>query len=575
MADFARLLTPEGEELLSHPERTPWEIYPRPSLKRDSFLCLNGAWELTVREEGDILYDGRILVPFPPESLLSGVEKVFPEEATLTYRRAFTLPDGFRKERVLLHFGAVDQIADVILNGEHIGCHEGGYQPFTFDITSLLEEENTLVVTVEDHLSNHVLPYGKQRRDRGGMWYTPVSGIWQTVWLESVAENYMTALSVITEGNTATVKTAWSKAPTEGTVTVTTRDGAITAPLTGGVATVAVPSPRFWSPEEPFLYDFSVTTPDDTVSSYFAFRTLSVETVDGLPRLCLNGKPYFFHGLLDQGYYSDGIFTPASPEGYERDIREMKALGFNTLRKHIKAEPEVFYHLCDRLGMAVFQDMVNNSGYSFLRDTALPTAGLLRKDDTRSHRDPETRAAFLAHMEQTVEQLRRHPSICLWTIFNEGWGQFCGTEAYRRLRSLDDTRFIDAASGWFAGCETDLDSRHIYFRKVKLKASDKPLCLSEFGGYAYKPEGHVFNAQKTYGYGSKKTREEFVSALVGLYRDEILPLIPKGLCAAVYTQVSDVEDEVNGLLSYDRKVKKVTAEELLPLSIELTKAITM
>jgi len=573
VTDFARLLTPEGEALLSRPERTPWEVYPRPALKRDSFLCLNGKWDLTVREGENALYDGVILVPFPPESILSGVEKVFPEEATLTYRRTFALPEGFRKERVLLHFGAVDQVADVILNGEHISCHEGGYQPFTFDVTALLEEENTLTVTVYDSLSTHVLPYGKQRRDRGGMWYTPVSGIWQTVWLESVAENYITALSVDTDGSTAIVKTAWSKSPCDGTVTVKTDGGAITVPLTDGVATVSVPSPRLWSPEDPFLYDFTVTTSEDTVSSYFAFRTLSVETVEGLPRMCLNGKPYFFHGLLDQGYYSDGIFTPASPEGYERDIRDMKALGFNTLRKHIKVEPPIFYHLCDRLGMVVFQDMVNNGDYSFLRDTALPTVGLLRKNDTRSHRDPATRAAFLAHMEETVAQLRHHPSICLWTIFNEGWGQFCGTEAYRKLKSLDDTRFIDTASGWFMGCETDLDSRHIYFRKVKLQASDKPLCLSEFGGYVYKPEGHVFNTQKTYGYGSKKTREDFVSALVGLYRGEILPLIPKGLCAAVYTQVSDVEDETNGLLSYDRKVKKVTAEELLPLSIELTKAI--
>jgi beta-galactosidase/beta-glucuronidase len=405
------------------------------------------------------------------------------------------------------------------------------------------------------------------------MWYTPVSGIWQTVWLESVTENYVTSLSVTTEENTATIRTEWSKAPAEGTVTVKTEDGDLAVPLADGVATVTVAAPRLWSPEDPFLYDFTVITPDDTVSSYFAFRTLSVETVGGYPRMCLNGKPYFFHGLLDQGYYSDGIFTPASPEGYERDIREMKALGFNTLRKHIKVEPQIFYHLCDRLGMVVFQDMVNNGDYSFLRDTALPTVGLLRKDDTRLHRDPETRAAFLTHMEETVAQLRHHQSICLWTIFNEGWGQFCGTEAYRKLKSLDDTRFIDTASGWFMGCESDLDSHHIYFRKVKLRAKDKPLYLSEFGGYVYKPEGHVFNTEKTYGYGSKKTREDFVSALVGLYRNEILPLIPKGLCATVYTQVSDVEDETNGLLSYDRKVKKVTAEEFKPLSDTLIQAI--
>ena len=573
MTDFERLITPEGEELRNASDRIPWEVYPRPHLRRESFLCLNGAWSLSVTDGDAVLFDGAIRVPFPPESMLSGVETVFPERATLCYTRRFSLPDGFCRGRVLLHFGAVDQMAQVFLNGKHVGYHEGGYQPFPFDITSYLEEDNLLTVQVTDHLSSHVLPYGKQRRDRGGMWYTPVSGIWQTVWLESVAEHYITALSVKTDGHIATINTLWHGIPADGTVTVKTPDGVLAVPLRDGAASLAVDNPRLWSPEDPFLYEFTVDTPTDTVSSYFAFRTLSVETVEGYPRMCLNGKPYFFHGLLDQGYYSDGLFTPASPEGYERDIRAMKALGFNTLRKHIKVEPAVFYHLCDRLGMVVFQDMVNNGDYAFLRDTALPTVGLRKRDDIRIHRDPETRQAFLTHMEQTVEQLRHHPSICLWTIFNEGWGQFCGTEAYRKLKALDDTRFIDTASGWFAGCESDLDSRHVYFRKVKLKAGDKPLYLSEFGGYAYKPEGHVFNPQKTYGYGSQKTREDLVAALTRLYREEILPLIPKGLCAAVYTQVSDVEDEVNGLLSYDRRAQKVTADELFALSETLCAAI--
>jgi beta-galactosidase/beta-glucuronidase len=279
--------------------------------------------------------------------------------------------------------------------------------------------------------------------------------------------------------------------------------------------------------------------------------------------MCLNGKPYFFHGLLDQGYFSDGIFTPASPTGYERDIKAMKALGFNTLRKHIKVEPAVFYHLCDRLGMVVFQDMVNNGDYSFLRDTALPTVGLLKRDDTRLHRDPKTRWAFLTHMEQTVEQLRRHPSICLWTIFNEGWGQFCGTEAYRKLKALDDTRFIDTASGWFMGCESDLDSRHIYFRPVKLKAGDKPLYLSEFGGYSCKLPAHSFNLDKTYGYRFFTEPARFGEALHALYREQVIPAIEsEGLCATVLTQLSDVEDETNGLWTYDRQVLKVDKAEM-------------
>ncbi len=568
------LLTPEGEALLQEPEAMPWTAYPRPSLRRDSFLCLNGLWDFAVTADEDLpVYDRQIRVPFPPESHLSGIGALFPETATLCYRRTFSLPDGFRRDRVLLHFGAVDQTAEVFLNGRRLGLHHGGYQPFSFDVTPFLQEENCLTVLVQDHLSEQVLPYGKQCHKRGGMWYTPVSGVWQTVWLESLPAVFLTDLTVETAGNAVTVLTRWSGEAPAGQVTVTTPAGLLTAPLSEGMATFTVEAPRFWSPEDPYLYDLTVTAGEDTVSSYFAFRTLSIETVGGYPRMCLNGKPYFFHGLLDQGYYSDGIFTPASPEGYERDIKAMKALGFNTLRKHIKVEPQVFYYLCDRLGMVVFQDMVNNSDYSFLRDTALPTVGLLRKNDTRTHRDPATRAAFRRHMAETVEQLRRHPSLCLWTIFNEGWGQFCGTEMRQYLKSLDDSRFIDTASGWFGGCENDLDSRHIYFRPVKLKAKDKPLYLSEFGGYVYKPNGHVFNKDKTYGYGSQPTREAFVAALTRLYRDEILPLIPRGLCATVYTQVSDVEDEVNGLLSYDRRVQKVTAEELLPLSEALCRAI--
>ncbi len=576
MANHSRLLTPEGEALLASQTEIPWMDYPRPALKRNSFLCLNGIWDFAVTESEEEIgtYSRTIRVPFPPESILSGVEEVFPEHTTLWYRRCFHLPEGFRNERVFLHFGAVDQKAQIFLNGECVGTHEGGYHAFTFDVTAYLRNENTLTVKVQDHLGRLVLPYGKQCRKRGGMWYTPVSGIWQTVWLESVANNYILSLAIKTEGNTVRIQTCWSETPSDGTVTIRTPVGDRSAPLQKGMAVVSLSDPRYWSPEDPYLYELTVDTPTDTVSSYFAFRTMTIATVDGVPRMCLNGKPYFFHGLLDQGYYSDGLFTPASPEGYRRDILAMKKLGFNTLRKHIKVEPALFYYFCDRLGMIVFQDMVNNGDYSFWRDTVLPTMGFLRKNDARIHRDSATRKAFLDHMEQTVEQLRPYPSICLWTIFNEGWGQFCGTAAYRKLKALDPTRLIDTASGWFMGCESDLDSRHVYFRTIKLKAKDKPLFLSEFGGYVYRAEGHVFNSEKTYGYGRQKTREDFVAALTRLYNEELLPLIPKGLCAAVYTQVSDVEDEINGLLSYDRRVQKVTEAEFRPISAALVAAIS-
>ncbi|MBR2405842.1 MAG: glycoside hydrolase family 2 [Clostridia bacterium] len=546
---------------------TPWNVYPRPQLKRDSFLCLNGEWEFGV---GDMpTFDRTIRVPFAPESLLSGIGETFPHEPTLWYRRRFTVPNGFIKDRLLLHFGAVDQTAEVFVNNELVAQHVGGYEAFSCDVTDVLQEENTITVRVQDRLDG-VLPYGKQRHKRGGMWYTPVSGIWQTVWLESVPEQYIRSLTVNVTTTSATVTVEGVQ---EGVVTVATPAGELTVPLTAGVAQIAPENPQVWSPETPYLYDFTVTTADDTVKSYFALRTLETKTVNGVPRLCLNGKPYFFHGLLDQGYWSDGLFTPATPACYEQDIVAMKALGFNMLRKHIKVEPEQFYYDCDRLGMVVFQDMVNNSDYRFLRDTALPTVGLLRRDDRHLHRNSASRCAFEEGMAQTVRQLYNHPCICYWTIFNEGWGQFCADEQYHRLRALDNSRFIDSTSGWFLAKNTDVDSRHIYFKKLKAPASDKPFVLSEFGGYSYKPTGHVFNTEQTYGYGKCETREAFVEMVRQLYTEQVLPLIPQGLCAAVYTQVSDIEDETNGLLTYDRRVQKLLPEEFADISKRLVDSV--
>ncbi len=287
----------------------------------------------------------------------------------------------------------------------------------------------------------------------------------------------------------------------------------------------------------------------------------------GHKRLCLNGKPYFFHGLLDQGYWPDGIYTPASPDCYKEDILAMKALGFNTLRKHIKVEPEEFYYQCDKLGMIVFQDMVNNGGYNFLRDTGLPTAGVQKMDDRKLHRDPAARKIFLETAEAIVRQLKNHPSICYWTIFNEGWGQFDADAVCSWFRMLDSSRFVDATSGWFRRENSDVDSRHVYFKPIALEAEGgKPLVLSEFGGFVYKSEGHAFNPDKTYGYGICKTRQALVERLHKLYFEEVIPAAKEGLCAAIYTQLSDVEDEVNGILSYDRRLIKLLPEEMLPIA---------
>ena len=558
-----KLYTAQGQQVSA----APWQVYPRPQLRRDSYLNLNGYWDFAAGEDFPKVFDKKILVPFCPESLLSGIGEHFADGSYLFYRKTLTFPENFKKERVILHIGAADQITEVFVNGQSAGKHVGGYDAFSFDITPYLQEENELVIRVQDDLRSKVLPYGKQTLNRGGMWYTPVSGIWQTVWLESVPERYIERLQIRVTDSAATVQVFPAL---DGHVLFENKK----IPLTEGKAVLTPENPELWCPENPHLYDFSVICGEDRVDSYFALRTLEIKSVDGIPRLCLNGKPYFFHGLLDQGYWSDGIYTPAAPECYAEDILAMKRLGFNTLRKHIKVEPAQFYYDCDRLGMIVFQDMVNNGDYRFFRDTILPTFMLQKRSDKRLHRDEATRQAFYDGMEATVKQLQNYPSIVYWTIFNEGWGQFCASDAYDRLKALDDSRFIDSTSGWFRGKKTDVDSRHIYFGPWgQLKKSDKPLVLSEFGGHCYPVEGHIFNPEKAYGYKSCKTLEDFHRSVEELYRKRILPAIPKGLCAAIYTQVSDVEDEINGLLTYDRKVCKADETAMQALAQDLVNAV--
>ena len=579
--ELVQLYTPEGETLSQAPSDTPvWNVYPRPHLRRDSFLCLNGKWDFATTRPGEAPhYTEQILVPFPPQSALSGIGRSIPQADRLCYRRFFPRPDTLsERERLLLHIGAVDQIAEVFCNGVCVARHCGGYGEITVELTEHLQEENCLEIFALDQLDRAILPYGKQREKRGGMWYTPISGIWQSVWMEIVPCRYIRELrtEVDERGATLFVETSDST-PAEGTVTLHHSEGNLVFSLQNGKARIEPPTPILWSPEQPHLYEITVTLGEDQVRSYFALRTLSIESVGGIPRLCLNRKPYFFHGLLDQGYFPDGIFLPASPDGYTRDILAAKRLGFNMLRKHIKIEPEYFYYECDRLGIAVVQDMVNNASYSFFRDTALPTIGMKHLDDRKLHKKPDMRSAFLNGMEETVRRLSFHPSVCAWTIFNEGWGQFDHATAYQRLKELDSTRFIDSVSGWFtpknsADLHSDVDSHHVYFKPVKLKRGERPLVLSEFGGYSYKLPDHSFNLTNNYGYKTFSDPTAFADALERLYLEEILPAVREGLCAAVYTQLTDVEDETNGLLSYDRRIEKVDAHRMSAIAQALMRA---
>lgn len=552
----------------------PYDIYPRPQLKRDSYICLNGEWELG---------GGKITVPYPPQSDLSGYDKHI--GSNLVCRRTFTLPEGFYKDRVLLHFGAVDQVAEVIVNNVSVKKHEGGYLPFFADITEVLlgeGKENELVVKVTDTLSTDY-PYGKQRKKRGGMWYTPVSGIWQSVWLESVPTNYIRSIKIDTDTDKVRLKIDCDAKDYVIKLHLETENVQIESQeneveinlrnlmLSDGTEYV----PKLWTTETPHLYYFSVETENDRVESYFALRKVEVREIEGVNRICLNGKPIFLHAVLDQGYYCDGIYLPKTPKGYTDDILNMKELGFNTLRKHIKIEPECFYYDCDRLGMLVMQDMVNSGKYSFIRDTALPTLGRQNRNDVRMGGTKKRKDFFIRHMEETVAHLYNHPCIVYYTIFNEGWGQFDSDRMYDHFKTLDNTRVVDTTSGWFAGTKSDVVSQHIYFKLMKPSKTERPFVISECGGYAYTIKEHSYSLYGHYGYGNCMDEKELTDHVVEMYEKMIIPYIGQGLAGCVYTQLSDVEDETNGFYTYDRKVCKVEKDRLRNVSEEILKNKTL
>lgn len=571
------LTTPWGERL---DENRILIEYPRPQMRRDSYLNLNGRWEyaITDSDEPPRCWDGTILVPFSPESALSGVGRALRPGQTLWYRREVTVPQGFipRDGRLLLHFGAVDQEAAVYLNGVLLGRHMGGYNAFTLDATDALGPRNTLLVRVHDDTDASFHSRGKQKTRRGGIWYTPQSGIWQTVWMEAVPRRYIEGLRIVPLFDQSAVEvTVRCAQPLQCEATVDGR----TVPFTSGeAARIPMPDFRAWSPEDPYLYDLSVTLGEDRVESYFGMRKVEVRADrGGVKRLFLNGEPYFHSGLLDQGYWPDGLYTAPSDEALIFDIQTAKSMGFNMLRKHIKVEPMRWYYHCDRLGMLVWQDMPSGGGkYRFSTITLPLITGIHRRDNRYrafARTSSQGRAEYMDELEEMVLQLFNAPSVALWVPFNEGWGQFDSTFVMERLRLLDPTRPVDPASGWHDQGAGDLRSLHVYFKPFRFRRDrrGRALALSEFGGYNLRVDGHCFN-QKDYGYRRLPDAAALWRDFARLYEREVLPAVPRGLCAAVYTQLSDVEDELNGLMTYDRRVVKLDADDVRELNERLKEA---
>ena len=538
--------------------------YPRPQMMRESYRNLNGLWDYAITDTDTCPenWDGKILVPFSPEAELSGVGRTLLPGQYLWYRRELVeMPQTGM--RLLLHFGAVDQECRVWLNGRLLGGHTGGYTAFTLDATDALAESNVLLVAVRDGTDTNELSRGKQKTKRGGIWYTPQSGIWQTVWAEWVPERYISALRITPDAAHSCVRVT-VQSEYDG-VCYLHFHGRRIGGFTNRETTIRVENAELWSPEHPKLYDFSAELGSDRVESYFALRDTAVgRDSAGRPCLLLNGKPYFHSGVLDQGYYPDGLYTAPSDEAMIYDITLMKRMGFNMLRKHIKIEPLRWYYHCDRLGMLVWQDMMNGGGDYRLLTISAPLFTHRSHSDHDYRRfartDAAGRAAYYAELTEMVTQLYSCPCIVMWVPFNEGWGQFDAAEAVRRIEVLDKTRTIDHASGWHDQRIGSIQSLHVYFYPYRYKPDrlGRAVVLSEFGGYQLPVAGHTWN-DANFGYKGYKTPEALMEAYRKLFETQILPARRKGLAASVYTQLSDVEDEVNGFVTYDRKVEKLDA----------------
>ena len=556
--------------------------YPRPQFERNSYMNLNGEWDcsLTAINESNkesILYTGKILVPFPIESWLSGIENLSLDPGMiLYYKKIIDLSKLEDNGRFLLHFGAVDQTATLYINNKYIGEHDGGYHPFYFDITNYIVDitKIEILLKVIDNYSANGAAFGKQGEPRKGIFYQKIGGIWQTVWIESVPKDYIKDVKITPnyDNNSVTFFMTLEENITSnnfltGEVKILDENNAI---ISSGeikpfeeINLILPKDFKSWSPEDPYLYKVEYTYGKDVVKSYFGMRKFSIDVDENnIKRLFLNNKPYFQNGVLDQGFWSDGIYTAPSDEALKYDIQTMKDLGFNMLRKHIKIEPKRWYYHCDTLGMLVWQDQPSGGSFPYNR---ADESFYYTDDDYECYNRTNLigRNNFYRDINRTLDNLYNSPCISTWVPFNEGWGQFDSVKIANMIKSIDKTRFVDHASGYVDHFGPDFRSLHIYFDTIKFEKDEmnRPIVLSEYGGYGLRVKGHLGTTEQ-FSYLMFGDKERLTMSIKKLLENEIYPNLKKGLCAAVYTQLSDVEQEINGFLTYDRKVLKVNAKEI-------------
>lgn len=560
-----------------------WPEYPRPQMTRNNWVNLNGYWEYAIKDKNEgkpQAFEGRILVPFAVESDLSQVKRMVGDANYLWYKRSFKAPKLASKERLLLHFGAVDWQSTIYINGKEVGTHKGGYDPFTFDITKFVEKgEQELVVRVWDPTDNGTQARGKQVADPKGIWYTPVTGIWQTVWLETVPGDYIKGIKATPDIDERKAKVDLQfpalsagasilvKAFANGEE-VSSKEIPVGAKSEEALVELTIPEPVLWSPDNPFLYDLQVSLKDtkgnvlDEVESYFGMRKVSLgKDANGYTRIMLNDEPLFQWGLLDQGWWPDGLYTAPTEEAMLYDIEVTRDLGFNMIRKHVKVEPARFYYHCDKMGVLVWQDMPNGNYFRDLRIQAW------EKQD--AERPLESAIQFEREMKAMIDNFYSFPSIVVWVPFNEGWGQYDTKRVAKWVKEYDPTRLVDAPSGWTDRGVGDMIDVHLYPGPgMELSEENRASVLGEFGGLGWPVPGHLWWDKKNWGYLTYQDQETFQNEFRTTIK-ELEGLISWGLSGAIYTQTTDVEGEVNGLLTYDREVLKVDPKEVSALAENL------